>query len=812
MSGLGKDLRFALRQLAASPGFMVAAVLTLALGIGANTAMFSVLNGYLLKPLPYPHSERLVAINTTTPKFAPYNLGLSQPMYTAMHGHLPALASMGLYTYGQFSLQSGARARRIDAISVTGSVWRVLRVQPLLGHLFTNAASQPGAGKIAVISYHLWRNAFGADATIIGKSINLSGKRYRVVAVMPAGFVFKKRRADLWVPLTFGAVDLSANKMYHTGTSLIGRLAPGASAGKLHQQLRRISGRIKRIAPPTGAFQGFYFVTRPYRQTLLYGKTEMLLLLQGAVLLVLLIACINIANLLLSRIMARSHEMAMRSALGATRGVLARQLLIEGFCLAVPGAIVGLFFGWASLRLLRDSVLSPAAGGVFDITMDWRVGLVALAAASVAAVLASLLPIRYLIRLDLQTLLQEGGQGMAGGHRARRASGFLVVAEVALATVLLAGAGLLLHSFINLQNIDTGFDGDHVMTASLLPPTSAQANDAQLAVIYSDLVARVRALPGTQFAAVATTSPFGQWFHVGHARPRKYDSARGQYGPQVILSAIHGDYFKALEVPLLAGRYFDPHDTAKGRPVAIIGRRLARKLFGDNSAIGKQITLGGTGGVAEWLTIVGIVPPVRMTNLQGEPGYNVYLSALQFPGRPADIVVRTSVQRGVMSRSLPRVAAQVDSRTAVFNIEPMHQRLAERLSDRQATLLLVVAFGGIALLLAAVGIYGVLSHAVRQRVSECGVRLALGALPGDLLRMVIKDCMALIAIGLCVGLVTVAILGFVLSSQLFGVRPYDPPSLAGTAVALFAVALFACYLPARRAARLDPVEALHSEG
>lgn len=815
MARLFLDIRFGIRLLAAQPGFSAAAILTLALGIGANTAVFSVLNGYLFKPLPYPQADRLVQITARIPKYANGSFGMSLPMYAKARKEVPVLTSVAAYTRRPLSLQVGSRARRVMVQMATASLWQVLGVSARLGRVFDAAAQRPGQGQVAVLSDQLWHSAFGTDPDIVGRSIDLSGKHYRVIGVMPSHFVFPTRDFDLWVPLTINPTDLSEYRMFDFGYSVIGRLAPGADIAALKAQLQAMDGAIQAAAAPDQEFKDTYLAVIPYRDTLLYSKFDALLLLQGAVLLVLLIACINIANLLLSRVLSRSHEIAMRSALGASRSALTRQLLIEGFCLAVPGAAVGMAFGWACLRLLTRSTLNPAVGGVFNIAIDWHVGLASLGAACLAAVLASILPVRHLARTDLQALLQEGGQSLAGGRGAGRARSALVVAEIALATVLLAGAGLLLHSFVNLQNVPVGFDAEHVVTAGILAPAGKQASDTQLASEYRALVSKLQAMPGIQAAALASETPFGRYAMFTSLGLREPFSAPEGRGLDITYSAVYGDYFKALDIPLLTGRSFDARDTRTSPPVVILGEQLAKKYFGIHNAIGQQVKLGalqsgrGYKDSATWATVIGVVPHVNISSLdQPDDMDEIYVSALQFPARQGDLVLKTPLRPDALRDTLKNAAARVDPRIAIFDVQTMPQRLEHSLGQRRITLLLVLAFGGVALALAVVGIYGVLAYAVAQRRVECGIRLALGALPDDLLKLVIKQSLRLLGIGLVVGLVLAVILGFVLSSQLFGVEPYDPYALAGTAFVLATVALLASWLPARRAARLDPATAM----
>lgn len=799
------DVRFGLRQLAARPGFAAAAILTLALGIGANTAVFSVLNGYLLKPLPYPHSDRLVQVGVDFTKTGGGYFSMSVPLYELIRKDTTAFSSTAIYNFDNFNAEIGGSSTRIPGTVATASLFKVLGVSPVLGHAFTPEDSEPGKGNVVIISNSLWRSSFGGDPDVIGRTIRLDGKPVRIIGVMPKGFMFASRGIDIWAPMTISAADQDVQQMFMLSPTFIGRLKTGVGTQALQAQLDAVRAQVGRVVSAGDWKQvtnaGFTVHAKDYRQVMLNGRTSTLLLLQAAVFLVLLMTCINVANLLLSRVLGRSHEISMRSALGATRALLTRQLLVESLWLAIPGGLVGVGLGWLALHYYA-SFAWGGVGGVFNKSLDWRVGLAAVVMVGITAALVSILPIRYLAKADLQSLLQAGGRA-GGGVNTRRISGVLVASQLTLATLLLAASGLLLHSFVNLQSVNPGFRKNNLLIAGLLVPDNDHVGNQALSSFHSELLQRVRALPGVEAAGIGDWLPFGNFTMTYSFDIRGHRWRPGVAKPDAWLDAVDGGYFKALGLPVLRGRNFDVRDTAGSEPVAIIDTTLARKYFGSANPLGRQIKYQKT-----WHTIVGVVPAVKVEGLTEREQPAVYLNAAQAPMRSVQLVVHTSVAPDLLSQSLRKTVAAVDPAVAVYDIQTMQTRLARSLRDRQTTMTLLLAFGGIALALAMVGVYGVLSYAVGQRVTECGVRLALGALPGDVLWLIIRDGLKLLATGLVCGLLLAVIFGYVLSSRLFGVLPFDPLTLAGTAVVLSVITLMACYLPARRAAKLDPSVAM----
>ncbi|HET7308059.1 MAG TPA: ABC transporter permease [Gammaproteobacteria bacterium] len=812
MSGFLNGLRFGLRQLTTQPGFAAAAILTLALGIGANTAVFSVLSGYLFKPLPYPHAGRLAKVSMEVPKFAAGELPVSLLMKQIIQEKTDAFAATALYYGDNYYVKAGDRALDVYDYNVTASLFDVLGVHPLLGRAFTAADMLKGHDQVAVISYGMWRSSFGADPGVVGKTVELHGEAYEIVGVMPKGFAFPDHGAEMWTPMTVGPNDFKPKRFFGMNGTLVGWLKPGVSANAADRQIQRaIQGwldghlpvkmdMIGRTTEKLLQNAGFAIHARSYRQELLGDRPATLWLLQGAVLLVLLITCVNVANLLLSRILGRSHEMAMRSALGATRAALTRQLLSEALCLTVPGGLVGVALAWAALHFLAGSALG-AGGGIFNVALDWRVGLFALGAVLLTAALVSALPIRHLAQTELQVVLQEGSHTSSGGHAAKRTRNALVVAELTLATGLLAMAGLLLHSFMNLRSVDPGYRTDHVLIAHLTASWGDFSSDQALTNAYSEVVRRVDALPGVRSAAISELTPLTGAIHK---QPIAIVGQKALAGnpPVAMVDRVTPDYFKTLGIPILRGRRFDERDAGKRR--AIVDAGVAEKYFRGADPIGQQLQLEGH----NW-TIVGVVPSIKYSNLsQLQPTFAVYRNMDTSTSSSMYLMIHTALPSGALIKPLKDLLATAAPEFAVNHVHTMRDQMSNLLRHKETTMTLLLVFGGIALALAIVGVYAVMSYAVGQRRVECGVRLALGAVPEDLSWLILKDGLKLLTVGLVVGLGLAVLSGYLLSAQLFGIAPFDPATLIGSALVLCAITLVACWLPARRAAKLDPAIAM----
>ncbi len=822
MTGFWSDLRFAVRQLAAKPGFAAAAILTLALGIGANFAVFSLLNGYFLKPLPYPQGGRLVIVRTRLPKFyGTQNLGVYVRMYQGMEKHVGALSGEIGFYYAPFSVEVDGRAHYVAGGGITGNMFRTLGVKPVLGRALTAADDRPGQAPVAVISYSLWKQAFGGDPAIVGQPIKLNGKPHQVVGVMPRGFAFSNSHTDVWVPNVVGAAGESAANTFSYGVGvLLGRLKPGASHKTLRTQLGYLQTRLINTLPndlhKKYADSGFHFVTMPFRQYKLekegaHTSLILFLLLAGA-LLVLLLTCVNVANLLLARSLGRVHEIALRRTLGATRVVLMRQLFVEGLCLALPGGLIGAGLGWLCVRVLAGSPLNPSLS-IFNIAPDWRVGLLVLAAIGLTVVLVSLLPALFLVKTDLKSLLQGGGRAMSGGRGARRARNVLAVVQITLATGLLASAGLLVHSFVNLGNVNVGFNPRHVIALRLL---GSHADKAESANLRGEILRSVQGLPGVETAAMPSWTPLNDFFGNTSFKLRGRKPFSNP-GPKVYYNSVTRQFFKTLGIPILKGRGFNATDTKNSQLVAVVDARFAKRFFGEKGAIGQEINLGGPSH-DQWVRIVGVARPIKLHDIRQSAPYEIYLSDTQIRyeyGQGMRLLVRTDVPPMAMVGSIKAAVNKIAPALAVYGgilgVYSMPKIIHHQLYGARMFMAVVLVFGCIALALAVIGVYGVLSYAVIQRRNEFGIRLALGAMPASIRRLVIKDGLKLLLPGLVAGLILAVAAGFALASVLFHVLPYDPLTLIVVVFVLGGTTLAACYLPARRMAKLNPATAILEE-
>jgi predicted permease len=589
-----------------------------------------------------------------------------EALYARIKKRLKAASDAALYSTVDMDFQAVGSAERLTGVEATGSLFQTLRVKPFLGHVFAPANDQPDRDRVVVLSYRLWQQSFGGDPHVIDRTARLDSRTYRIIGVMPPGFVFPDHAVDFWKPLIMTSAQQATVRWNLGSVFMLARLKPGmqieTAQGELHSVLadvsREVSPENRQFVQSTGARLN----VEPYHRRLVSDRQASLLLLEGTVLLVLLITCVNVANLLLSQSLGRGHEMAMRAALGATRPRLARQLLVEGLCLAVPGGLAGLGLGWVCLMLLKQSSL-VGSSSIFTVAPDWRVGLFALAAVIAAGILVSLLPICHLTRTDLQTLLQAGGRSATGGRGAKRTRGALVVVELALATALLAGAGLLLHSFVKIASVNTGFNTDNVLTAGLLVSPKDHPSDQGLANLYREVVKKARALPGVEHAGLVHHLPFADEFQISSF---KIPGRKTSHGPQGSSSAavnrIDSGYFKALGLPILRGRGFTPQDTMNSRPVAVIDTRMAKTYFKHRSPIGQQLKFSA--GSVNKLTIVGVVPAITSEHLDKRNPYKeVYVSAFQHPLRTMHLALKT----GLPPETLVHSAARFDPTEALQN-------------------------------------------------------------------------------------------------------------------------------------------------
>ena len=806
MDHLRQDLLYALRRLVKAPAFTVVAVVTLALGIGANTAIFSVVNGVLLKPLPYPESERLVGVyHTANGRRAV----MSGPNFTDVARTATSFENAAAISTGRMILTGQGEPIRIPVANVSASLFNVLRVRPILGRTFNADENTPGRTSIVVLSYGLWQQRFGGDPDVVGRRIQLDGVSREVVGVMPQGFSYPADR-QAWLPVEYDQnfVTRQRGAWY---LDVVARLKPGVTTQQSATEVETIGRNLAREYPDADAEIGM--TTYPLREAMVGDIRRAVFVLLGAVGFVLLIACAHVANLLLARAAAREPEMAVRTALGAGRGRLVRQLLTESIILALVGAAFGLLLAVWGVEFLTS--LKPQGIPRLDnIRIDGAVVLFTMAIAVVTGVLFGVAP-AFTATRGLTASLKEGGRGAVTARGGARLRGALVVAELALAVMLLAGAGLLMRSFIKLQAVDPGFRPEQALTFELTLPEARYKEDPQIISFFDRLLPRLRALPGVRAAAAVMGLPLsGMDFVISfevEGRPPVPPSQR----PAMQVRVATPDYFSTIGIPLKRGRGFSDDDRQGTTPVVLITETAARMFFPNEDPIGKTIKLGwGRGGGARRRAggeVVGIVGDVKEAGLDEPNPPHIYMPLRQWPVGFMSIVVKTATPPPTLADAARTEVYAVDPNLPVSNVRTLDEIVARSISQPRFYMLLLAIFAGVALALAAIGIFGVLSYAVAQRTREIGIRMALGAQQHTVIGLVVREAMLLVAFGVASGTIAALVLSRTMTKMLFSVAPTDPATFAIVAAGLLAVALLASYLPARRATRVDPVVALRTE-
>jgi len=811
MEGLLKDIRYGVRSLLKHPGFTAILVVTLAVGIGASAAIFSVVNTVLIRPLPYARAERIVAIQALgrdgkRVQISPANF-LDWRAQNTVFEHLAAILTRPA------NLALADQAERIDLAMTSANFFSVFGTEPERGRFFITADEQAGHAPVVVVSHGLWQRRFGGDESLVGKPITLDGNSHTVVGIAPSGFQYPDK-TEVWVP-PFRLAPALNERMDPTQVRGFGMLAavallkPGVSLTQAASEMETITTRLRQQYPETNN-RSFNPVVSLH--THLVGETRpMLLLLFGAVGFVLLIACANVANLLLVSAASRHKEMAIRTALGASRMRVMRQLLTESLILAFAGGAIGLLLAIWGVALMMKLLPQdfPRAG---EINLDWRVLAFTLFASVLTGIIFGLAPALQISKTDVQESLKESGRGSSGSRRHNRLRNLLIVGEVALSVVLLVGAGLLFRSFLRLQSVNTGFTSQQVLTVQLSPAGSNYRRDADYISFYSQAIQRVSAIPGVEAVGAINTLPLGKGptagFRIEGRPPLTIDKwPGGNY------RTVSTDYFHAMNIPVVQGRAFNERDTETAPLVMIINQALANRDFPNENPVGKRINLGNLDpkGQPVWWEIVGVATNVRSLELREEATPEFYLSSLQDSFSNMFLVVRTSVEPTSLAAAVQRAAAEVDKSAAVSDVKTMDHIVDEAVTQPRFNLFLLGLFSGIALLLSAAGIYGVTAYSVTQRTHEFGIRLALGAQVGDVLKMIIRQGMLLISVGIAVGLVASFALTRLLRTLLFGVSVTDPLTFVAITLLLTLVALLACYIPARRATKVDPLVALRYE-
>jgi putative ABC transport system permease protein len=809
MSTLLQDVRYGMRMLLKRPGFTLVAVITLMLGIGANTAIFSVVNAVLLRPLPYRDADRIAVIEEISKEgkrvqVTPANFVDWRSQNTVFE-HLAAIFER------TSNLAGASEAERINLAMTSANFFDVFGAQPERGRLFIAEDEQAGHPAIVVISHGLWQRRFGGDPDIVGNSITLDGINYTVAGIAPAGFQYPKQ-TDVWVP-PFKLVPtlseaMDVNRARGFGfLSTVARLKPGVSLEQAKAEMESITARLREQYPESNNNRFDRVVTL---HTHLVGDTSAVLwLLLGAVGFVLLIACANVANLMLVRATSRQKEIAIRTALGASRLRIVRQLLTESLILSLLGGGFGLLLALWGVDLLTR-LLPKDFPRLDSINLDLAVLAFTLLVALVTGVVFGFAPAWQVSRIDVQESLKDNARGSTGVRNRLRS--LFVVAEVTLSLVLLVGAGLLFRSFLQLQSVNTGFDAAQVLTMRLSPSGANFREDAQYVAFYQQVEERLRALPGVQAVGAINTLPLAKGpttgFRVEGRPPLPIDQ-----WPAVNYRDVSSDYFRALNIPILQGRGFDNRDTMAAPLAVMINQATADQVFAGENPIGKRINFGGTdrNNQPVWMEIVGVVANVRSLELQEAPSPEIYTAESQDAFASMAFVMRTTIEPTALAAAVRQAVQEVDKAQPVSDMRTMENIVSDAVTQPRFNLILLGVFGGIALVLSASGIYGVMAYTVSQRTHEIGIRMALGARAGDVLRMVMGQGLRLIGIGIACGLLASLLLTRYLSSLLYGVSATDALTFAVVALFLAGVALVACFVPARRAARTDPMVALRYE-
>ncbi|HVT58585.1 MAG TPA: ABC transporter permease [Thermoanaerobaculia bacterium] len=804
MDSWWQDLRFGARLWRRHPGVAALGLLTLALGIGANTAIFSVISGVLLEPLPFPQPEQIVRVAESAPKLGFPEFGVSPLNFKDWREQNQVFASLAAIRRRSLTLTGrGQEPAALAGMAVTGDFFRVLGVRPLAGRLLAPHDDRPGGERVVVLGPTLWHQRFGGDPGIVNRQITLDGRSCTVVGVAPRAFDFP-REILLWVPLGLDYAKESRGMHY---LFVIGRLKPGVSLGRARTDMSAIAGRLERQYPDHNT--GWGVALAGLRDLLVGDIRPALVMLQLAVSLVLLIACANVANLLLARMGQREGEIAMRAALGAGRLRLGRQIVAESVILFAAAGALGLLmalWGTRALIALNPHAIPRAEG----IGLDGRVLVYTLLVAVGTGVFCGLLPALAATGGRLAEALRGAGGAVASDRRGRLARNLLVLGEVALALVLLVGAVLLIESFARLQAADPGFKPEGVITARLSLPDSRYPEPARRWAFFQQALERVGALPGVRHAALIDRLPLIDCCEVGYVAAEggplpKPGEERGAYG-----HFVSPDYFRVMRIPLLQGRLFGPQDDAKSSRVVIVNRTLAARLWPGRSPVGQRLIFGDEKHDKRWL-VVGVVGDVRVDNLEREREMEGYTPFFQIPLAGAALVVRTAVDPQTVVAPIRRAIRQLDAGLPLDNVQTLEQVVSGALGERRVKTVLLGIFAALALVLAAVGVYGVVSYSVTRRVHEIGIRVALGARRAEVLRMIVRQGMTPVAIGLAAGLGGAYAASRLLAAQLYKVDAAEPFTYLGVALVLAAVALLANWLPARRATRVDPLTALRSE-
>ncbi len=803
-----KDLRFAFRSLLNRPVFTAVAVITLMLAIGVNTTIFSVVNAVLLRALPFRDPEQLIAVHK--PAEAGALRGVAAYQYLAWHEKQTNLEDLGAFTDNSFNLTGQGEPERIACAQVTASLFDTLGVAPIRGRAFAAEEDRPGANNVAVVSEAFWQRRYGGDESILGKTLTLNDKPYTVVGVMPAGFRFPGE-FDIWLPLALDPVREFKGDWFSL-VQVVGRLKPNANVQSAQAELnliaRNAAEQVKDL-PPLSQVE-----VTPLHQQLVAGVRLTVLVLWGAVGLVMLLACVNVAGLMISRTLARQREMAVRAAIGARRWQLIRQLLTESIVLGLAGGALGLLIAVWSTRAIGSLAPEGFASSVYDlnnIPLDWRVFAFSLVLSVVTGIVFGLAPAFTASKPDLIQALRNSRSAELMSFGLRSFRGWLIVAELALAMVLLLAAGLLVRSFEKLVAVDPGFDSENVLTALISLPGSKYKDPAQALAFQQELLQRLKTLPGVNSVGAINHTPFNGFDMIvftgieGQPPPdRKKDLPIGA-------GVVSPDYFRTLHIPLLSGRHVNEHDGPQNQKVAVVNQAFAQRFFPNGDVLGKRVAFACEQKEGLCRTIVGVVGNVRQESLTGDVAAELYLPVSQFPVNGMTLFVRTASDPLSFVAAVRSQVLAIDKTQPIYDVKTLAGRVSDATAVSRSLTVLFTAFALLALALGSVGIYGIVSYAVTQRTHEIGVRMALGARAQDILQLILKHGLVLVLTGVAIGVASALALTRFLATLLFGITPTDTLTFIVVSLVFFLIAMFASLIPARRATKVDPLTALRYE-
>jgi putative ABC transport system permease protein len=813
-----QEFRFALRNLIKTPGFTLVAVITVALAIAANTAVFSLVNALLIRPLPFKAPESLVLLFE---KFSAQGLDqipVSAPEYLDWEKQTRSYERIAAFNFANFNLTGGDMPERIQGATVTPSLFPLLGVSPIKGRVFNDTEFGEGNDGVVMISERLWRRRFNSDPQLVGTQLSVNGRSFTVVGIMPANFEFPlplfgvqggtfAERADMWKPIAFTKQELESRGSRSYG--VIGRLKPGVTLAQAQAEADTIVANWHPLFPDNYEPETKFGATLyPMHDLVIGGMRPALMILLGAVAVVLLIACANLTTMLLARAGAREREFAIRLALGAGRLQLVRQMLAESTLLALIGGTAGVMLAVWGLDLLR-SIGTQTVPRLAEVNLDMRVLLVTLGTAVATGIIIGLIPALATGKPELTEALKEGGRGSTSGLRRNRLRNALVIAEVALALVLLVGASLLMKSFVRLQSVHPGFEPKNVLTMEVALPLLKYPRGKPVADFYAEVTRRVKALPGVEAAAFTSILPLSGTNSDSSFQIEGRDAIAEKVYPDEEIRGITPEYFSVLKVPLLQGRFFTEGDQFDGPGAVIVNQSFAKKWFPNQEAVGKRITFSDTRKPdVKWLTIVGMVGDMRHRGLDLDPKPEYYLAHNQTPYRGMILAVRSTQDPRSLTSAIRREISRLDPDLPAANVRMLEQVAADSIAPRKLSVVLIGVFAAVALVLASVGIYGVMSFLVVQRTHEIGVRMALGAQRADVLRLVIGRAARLVLMGTAIGLLLGVISSRALRALLFNVGAFDLMTFLSVTIALIVVSLLASYIPAVRATRADPMIAL----